>query len=93
VVKVTETRSEPNQPVIPDKRMKLRYAGTCRVCGTALPARQEAIFERAAQATRCANCALAHLDVANPDGVDLLAGNPLDNTCVQVESRNDQDGC
>ena len=64
---MTETRSDPTQPLSSDKRMKLRYAGTYQVCGTALPARQEAIFERAAQATRCVNCAAAHLDVANPE--------------------------
>lgn len=41
---------------VDDKRMKLRYAGTCRVCGRALPARAEAIYERAAKTVRCVQC-------------------------------------
>ena len=36
--------------------MRLRYAGTCRVCGVELPARAEAIYERATKTVRC----LAH---------------------------------
>lgn len=35
--------------VLNDKRMKLRYAGVCRLCGTELPARAEAIYERASK--------------------------------------------
>lgn len=29
-----------------EKRMRLRYAGTCRVCAVALPAESHAIYER-----------------------------------------------
>lgn len=36
-----------------EKRMRLRYAGACRVCGVHLPARAEAIYERAAKTVRC----------------------------------------
>ena len=39
-----------------EKRMRLRYAGTCRVCGVELPARADAIYERATKTVRC----LAH---------------------------------
>ena len=39
-----------------DKQMKLRYAGTCRVCGTALEARVEAIYERSTRTVRCLDC-------------------------------------
>lgn len=42
--------------VLGDKRMKLRYAGVCRLCGTALPARAEAIYERASKTVRCLEC-------------------------------------
>lgn len=38
---------------IDEKRMRLRYAGTCRVCGSELPARAEAIYERATRTVRC----------------------------------------
>ncbi|WP_287217267.1 nuclease-related domain-containing protein [Rhodococcus sp. (in: high G+C Gram-positive bacteria)] len=36
-----------------DKRMRLRYAGACRVCGIELPAKAEAIFERTTKTVRC----------------------------------------
>lgn len=39
-----------------EKRMRLRYAGTCRVCGTALDAGTEAIYERSLRSVRCVNC-------------------------------------
>lgn len=39
-----------------DKQMKLRYAGTCRLCGVELTARQEAIYERASKSVRCVEC-------------------------------------
>ncbi len=34
-----------------DQQMLLRYAGTCRLCGSELPARQEGIYERAPRAS------------------------------------------
>ncbi|KRE63718.1 NERD domain protein [Nostocoides sp. Soil756] len=33
--------------------MRLRYAGTCRVCAAALPAQAEAIYERSTKTVRC----------------------------------------
>lgn len=49
-----------------EKRMRLRYAGVCRVCGVALPARDEAIYERSTKAVRCVNhgaaCAAAAVE-------------------------------
>lgn len=36
--------------------MKLRYAGVCRLCGTELPARVDAIYERATKSVRCVAC-------------------------------------
>lgn len=36
--------------------MKLRYAGLCRRCGTELPARAEAIYERKTKTVRCVEC-------------------------------------
>ena len=39
---------------IPDeKRMRLRYSGTCRVCSVELPAKAEAIYERSSKTVRC----------------------------------------
>lgn len=36
--------------------MKLRYAGVCRVCGTELAAKVEAIYERSTKTVRCLVC-------------------------------------
>ena len=36
-----------------DKRMRLRYAGICRLCGAALAAGQFAIYERSRKTVRC----------------------------------------
>ena len=36
-----------------EKQMRLRYVGSCRVCGLELPARSEAIFERRTRTVRC----------------------------------------
>lgn len=48
-----------------DKRMKLRYAGVCRLCGIDLPARADAIYERATKTVRCVECSS---DVASSEG-------------------------
>jgi hypothetical protein len=45
-----------------NKRMRLRYSGTCRVCGADLPATAEAIYERSTKTVRCA----AHDEHATP---------------------------
>lgn len=39
-----------------DKRMKLRYAGTCRLCGTPLDAGADAVYERGLRKVRCVQC-------------------------------------
>lgn len=39
-----------------DKRMKLRYAGSCRLCGTALPGGADAVYERRLKTVRCIKC-------------------------------------
>jgi len=44
-----------------EKLMKLRYAGTCRVCGTSLAARVEAIYERSTKTVRCVTCSPAEV--------------------------------
>ena len=36
--------------------MNLRYAGTCRLCGTEVPPHAEAIYERATKTVRCVEC-------------------------------------
>ena len=39
--------------------MRLRYAGTCRMCGVELPVKTEAVYELAAKTVRCVTCASA----------------------------------
>jgi len=40
----------------PFKRMKLRYAGTCRGCGRALPAGRTAVYYRQVKQVECTDC-------------------------------------
>lgn len=53
---MTEESSEPNASELSDKRMKLRYAGACRLCDTELPAHTDAIYERTIKTVRCVEC-------------------------------------
>lgn len=50
--------------------MRLRYAGQCRLCGTELPSRAEAIWERVTKTVRCVECrestAAAEVDAGVP---------------------------
>jgi Nuclease-related domain len=59
-----------------DKRMKLRYAGTCHVCGAELPARTEAIYERATKAVRCIECPPGD-SLASSESNDIVPVEPL----------------
>lgn len=56
-----------------EKRMKLRYAGLCRGCGTELPARAEAIYERKTKTVRCVECPTKVQGVAELHQVKALA--------------------
>ena len=49
-----------------EKRMRLRYAGTCRVCCAELPAKAEAIYERTTKTVRCLHCSTAANEVEAP---------------------------
>lgn len=53
---------------VADKRMKLRYAGTCRVCGTDLPARADAIYERSSKTVRCVQCPAGPIEAPQGPG-------------------------
>lgn len=59
---MTTTGGQDDQTRPSDKRMRLRYAGTCRVCGMDLPARTEAVYEPGTKTVRC----LAHDEPAAP---------------------------
>jgi hypothetical protein len=47
--------------------MRLRYAGVCRVCGVALPARSEAIYERSSRTVQCSSHVESAVDFENLD--------------------------
>ncbi|WP_231494950.1 nuclease-related domain-containing protein [Cellulomonas sp. KRMCY2] len=50
---MSETGEAPSAAV---KRMRLRYAGTCRECGAALPAGETAVYERESKTVVCLAC-------------------------------------
>lgn len=65
-----------------DKRMKLRYAGVCRLCGTDLPAGVEAIYERSAKTVRCLECPSDSVAIETaPDGA-IAGEDPTPSTSV-----------
>ncbi|WP_426320750.1 nuclease-related domain-containing protein [Microbacterium sp. E-13] len=39
-----------------DKRMRLRYTGTCRLCARQFSAGEEAVYERGSKTVRCVDC-------------------------------------
>lgn len=45
-----------SEPLPAEKRMRLRYSGTCRLCATPLPAGQHGIYERETKTVRCVVC-------------------------------------
>lgn len=59
--------------VADEKRVRLRYAGVCRVCEADLPARTEAIYERSSKTVRC----LTH-DDANATSDAEMPADPID---------------
>lgn len=56
-----------------EKRMRLRYAGTCARCGAALEAKAWAFYDRASKTVRCVEC--PGEPVASP-GADSLTVEP-----------------
>lgn len=61
-----------DQAVPDEKVMRLRFDGTCRVCGVALPARTEAIYERSGKTV----CCTSHLVPAEDESCAQDVGNP-----------------
>lgn len=53
-----------------ERQMRLRYAGTCRVCGAALPAGTDAVYDRDTRIVRCVQCEVttASVDVGVAGG-------------------------
>lgn len=50
------------EPGPTDKRMRLRYAGACRLCGTPLPAGTDAIYESESKTVRCVVCTVTPVE-------------------------------
>jgi hypothetical protein len=59
-----------------DKRMRLRYAGSCRVCGSDLPAKADAIYERATRTVRCVSHEVEDCPAAAAKGVGSATAVP-----------------
>jgi hypothetical protein len=66
-----------------DKQMKLRYAGTCRLCSADLPAGTEAIYERSTKTVRCLDCSPdSVVEVRGPLGPSLETTTAADPTAA-----------
>jgi hypothetical protein len=68
-----------------EKQMRLRYAGVCRVCGVELPARCEAIYERATRTVRCVSHGVSPSVVPEtPQVVGPVDLEVLDSAAIEV---------
>ena len=72
------------EPEATEKRMRLRYAGRCSECGIDLPAKTEAIYDRATKTVRC----VTH-DMTTPEpAVEVVdAGTPGGSARREYERR------
>ena len=82
------------------KRMRLRYPGTCRLCGSDLPAGVDAVYERETRTVRCVECPMkaAAVDVetnrvstATPESSAQGAGVPGESARREYERRKARD--
>jgi hypothetical protein len=71
-----------------EKRMRLRYAGTCRVCGSVLPAKTEAVHERVSKTVRCAAHDGSEQAPAAPPAEPVDAGTPGASARREFERRS-----
>jgi hypothetical protein len=70
-----------------EKRMRLRYAGTCRLCGRGLAAGEQAIYEREMRTVRCVVCAPVP---TGEDGALVDAGDAGRSARREYERRRDR---
>jgi hypothetical protein len=75
---LADTVSSVEGESIPDeKRMRLRYSGTCRVCSVELPAKAEAIYERTSKTVRCITHGASAGEADSPVDVEAVeSGSP-----------------
>ena len=76
---MSETGAPPSAAA---KRMRLRYVGTCRECGAALPAGETAVYEREPKTVVCLACADA--PVPAPQGATAAAEQDARTTTQEV---------
>jgi hypothetical protein len=67
---------EPTSAELPDRQMRLRYSGACRLCGTALPAGTHAIYEAGRRTVRCIECVSGALEAGETAGQVVSASPP-----------------
>lgn len=75
---MSEPSADPVSEPSGDKRMKLRYAGVCRLCGTELPAQADAIYERATKTVSCVECPTeaSKVTAVSDPGAPVLEASP-----------------
>jgi len=72
-----------------EKQMRLRYDGTCRVCGADLPARTEAVYERTTRTVRClSHCASPATTMQEDEAPPIEPGVPGASARREFERRS-----
>ncbi|WP_404388817.1 nuclease-related domain-containing protein [Humibacillus xanthopallidus] len=73
-----------------EKRMRLRYAGSCWVCGVQLPARAEAIYERTTKTVRCvSHDVLSPIEPADAGAVDAAVVDVVESGTAGASARRE----
>lgn len=67
--------------------MRLRYAGTCRLCAKELPAKAEAVWERATKTVRCVECEPAI--TKPPQSAEVAEAEPVDSGMSGASARRE----
>ncbi|WP_206679987.1 hypothetical protein [Aeromicrobium phoceense] len=73
------------------KRMRLRFAGVYRVCGTELPVRALAVWERSSRTVRCVECPVAPAEVEAHEAVAVDPGTAGASARREYERRKAKD--
>lgn len=77
------------------KRIRLRYPGTCRACGTPLPAGETACYDRPSKTVTCLPCASpvvgGPVDIASDDARRLPAESVPDDAAAHPPGARDGD--
>ncbi|PXA68281.1 NERD domain protein [Cryobacterium arcticum] len=73
----------------PPNRMRLRYAGRCRACGSAIPAGTVAVYQRESKTVTCVECPPHSTPTASVAASPVAVASPETLTVVELEQETE----